>query len=207
MRHIIVLVTPLVLATTAGAQERSGSPVPATRLDTAVFAAGCYWGVEAVFEHVRGVRSVVAGFAVPDPAAPGAGRLRHAGYAEAVEIVYDSSQVTYEQLLQVLFQIAHDPTQLDRQGPDVGPQYRSVIFVGGPDEQRTAEAYLSRLRGSQAFAQPVVTEVAWLQRFRPAGEDQQDFVEKNPRSPYVVAHDLPKLEALRRRFPALYRRS
>ncbi len=183
----------------AGAQDRAASA------DTAVFAGGCYWGVEAVFEHVRGVRSVISGFALPDPTALGTAP-RHTGFAEAVEIVYDPSQVTYEQLLNVLFQVAHDPTQLDRQGPDVGPQYRSAVFVNDPGRRQAVQTYLARLRGSGTYTQPVVTEVLWLQRFRAAGADQQDYWEKNPRSAYIITHDLPKIEELRRRFPALFRR-
>lgn len=170
---------------------------------TAVFAGGCYWGVESVFEHVRGVRDVVSGFAVPSAAAgstaPASG---HSGYAEAVRVIYDPARVTYAQLLDVFFLVAHDPTEVDRQGPDIGPQYRSVIFVDGEDQRRAARAYLEGLAARGVFPRPIATEVAWVRSFRPA--EDQDYVVHNPDSPYVVAYDLPKLAELRRRFPALY---
>ena len=168
----------------------------------AVFAAGCYWGSESVFEHVRGVRDVEAGFATPvaDSSLPAG----HRGYAEAARVYYDPSRITYRQLLAIFFRVAHDPTQVDRQGPDVGPQYRSVIFVSNDDQAREARAYLDSLRAARAFRAPIATEIARLRAFR-LSEGDQDFVRKNPTSAYVVQNDAPKLARLRQEYPALYR--
>lgn len=197
----MTLLLPLSLAL---ALTRAASVEPP---DSLVLAGGCYWGVEAVFEHVRGVTGVVAGFATPAAGGPTAASARpgHEGYAEAVRISFDPAQVTREQLLEVFFSVAHDPTQLDRQGPDVGPQYRSAIFVEVDEDHRTARTYLERLRASDAFDRPIVTEVATLGSFQLAPPDQQDFVARNPTSLYVLINDLPKLEHLRQRFPELYR--
>jgi peptide-methionine (S)-S-oxide reductase len=171
---------------------------------TAVFAGGCYWGVEAVFKHVRGVREAVSGFAVPGtPPGSAAPTSGHTGYAEAVRLVYDPSRITYAQLLQVFFLVAHDPTEVDRQGPDVGPQYRSVVFVNGEAQRQAAREYVDALTALRLFPRPIATEIAPARSFRPA--EDQDYVAHNPDSPYVVAHDLPKLAELRRRFPAWYR--
>ncbi|HEY2806516.1 MAG TPA: peptide-methionine (S)-S-oxide reductase MsrA [Gemmatimonadales bacterium] len=175
---------------------------PATR--TAVFAGGCYWGTESVFGHIQGVKSVVAGFAVPAAMADGSALPDgHKGYAEAARVVYDPAVVTYAQLLQIFFLVAHDPTEVDRQGPDVGPQYRSVIFVDGDGERQAIRGYLDELRASSAYARPIVTEIARLASFHPA--DDQHFVARNPDNPYVVQYDRPRLAELRRRFPSLYR--
>lgn len=181
---------------------------PAThgsRSERIYLAGGCYWGVEAVFEHVRGVRSVVSGFAVPvnDTAGPGP-RLRHASYAETVRIDYDPEKISYAQLLEIFFLVAHDPTQLDQQGPDVGPQYRSLVFVSNADQRKAVEDYLSELRAKRTFPGPIVTEIAGLQKFVAAPEDQQDYVVHNNDTQYVRAHDIPKLVDLQRRYPTLY---
>jgi peptide-methionine (S)-S-oxide reductase len=164
---------------------------------TAVFAGGCFWGVEAVFEHLRGVQSATAGYATPeaDPK----------GFAEAVRVVYDPDRITYEQLLQVFFLVAHDPTQIDRQGPDVGPRYRSIVFVRGEADRQIVRAALDSLRTSRVYAAPIATEIAALGSFHIAEEFHQDFVMRHPDDAYVVVNDLPKLGELRRRFPALYR--
>ncbi len=176
------------------------------RSETVVFAGGCYWGVEAVFDHVRGVHSVVSGFAVPraDSAGPGP-HLRLTSYAEAVRIEYDPEKISYQQLLEIFFLVAHDPTQVDRQGPDIGPQYRSLVFVDTEAQKRAVESYLVQLRAQRVFPAPIVTEIASLQRFREAPENQQDFVARNPGAPYVRNHDLPMLSNLRQRYPTLYR--
>jgi len=173
-------------------------PVPAAASKTVVLAGGCFWGVEAVFEHVRGVKSVTSGYATPD----GTGRK---GFAEAVRIVYDPTQIRYEQLLEVFFLVAHDPTQVDRQGPDVGPRYRSIVFVTDQDERRLVGGYLDSLRTQRAFAAPIATEIAGLKSFRIAEDFHQDYAEHHPQAAYVVVNDLPKLATLRRRFPGLYR--
>ena len=168
----------------------------------AVFAAGCYWGSESVFEHVRGVRDVEAGFATPvaDSSLPPG----HRGYAEAARVHYDPSRITYRQLLAIFFRVAHDPTQVDRQGPDVGPQYRSVIFVSNDDQARAARAFLDSLRAARVFRASIATEIARLRGFR-LSEGDQDFVRRNPTSAYVVQNDVPKLARLRQEYPALYR--
>lgn len=179
--------------------------VPAAARREAVFAGGCYWGVEAVFDHVRGVRSAVSGYAIPRLPSGDSASPAHRGFAEAVRVVYDPDRISYRQLLEVFFLVAHDPTQVDRQGPDIGPRYRSIVFVGDDAERRTVLAYLDSLRARRVYPASIVTAVTALRSFRVAEDAQQDFVAHHPRDGYVVAHDLPKLEALRRRFPALYR--
>jgi len=163
---------------------------------TVVLAGGCFWGVESVFQHLRGVQSVTSGYATPagDPK----------GFAEAVRIVYDPTRITYDQLLQVFFLIAHDPTQVDRQGPDVGPRYRSIVFVRDSADRQAVAAYLDSLRAHRVYTAPIVTEIATLRTFQIAEDFHQDYVERHPQEPYVTINDLPKLEALRRTFPALY---
>jgi peptide-methionine (S)-S-oxide reductase len=182
------------------------SPTPEVRTEQVVLAGGCYWGVEAVFEHVRGIGSVIAGFAVPLNDSTGSGpRLRHTSYVEAVRIEYDPEKISYQQLLEIFFLVAHDPTQLDRQGPDYGPQYRSLIFISNPAQRKTVEDYLEQLRTRRVFSATVVTEIAQLLRFREAPDNQQDYVAKNPEAPYVRNHDVPKLVELKRRYPSLYK--
>lgn len=193
--------SPYILALLIGVAGRfspAGSGLPASDSRTVVLAGGCFWGVEAVFEHLRGVKSVTSGYATPD----GNGRK---GFAEAVRIVYDPAQIRYEQLLQVFFLVAHDPTQVDRQGPDVGPRYRSIVFVADDDERRIVSGYLDSLRTHGTFTAPIATEIAPLRSFRIAEDFHQDYAEHHPQAAYVVVNDLPKLAALRRRFPALYR--
>ena len=170
---------------------------------SAVLAGGCFWGVEAVFEHVRGVIRATSGYAggtaetahydiVSD------GRTAH---AEAVEVVYDPSEITYGQLLHVFFSVAHNPTELNRQGPDVGPQYRSAIFTSSADQARVARAYVDQLDRAQTFGRRVVTEITALPRFYDAEAEHQDYAARHPTAPYIVMHDAPKVERLRREFP------
>jgi peptide-methionine (S)-S-oxide reductase len=173
----------------------------------AVLAGGCFWGVEAVFEHVKGVKDVVSGYAggnrsEADYYTVSSGRT---GHAESVQIVYDPSQITLGQLLKVFFSVAHDPTQLNRQGPDEGPQYRSAIFAGNEEQERIAKAYVKQLNEAKVFGDPVVTEVGPLKGFYKAEDYHQDFVVHNPSHPYVMFHDLPKLSKLRKEFPDLYK--
>jgi len=166
----------------------------------AVLAGGCYWGVESVFRHVRGVRSATSGYALP--ARSGSIFVQR---VEAVRIVYDPSQISYRQILDVFFSVVHDPTELDRQGPDVGAEYRSVVFVDGDRQREVVRAYIDSLSASRVFPRPIVTEIAALRGFQVVEESQQDYAARHPADPYIVAYDVPKLEALRRRFPRLYR--
>jgi peptide-methionine (S)-S-oxide reductase len=176
------------------------------RREVAVLAGGCFWGVEAVFEHVRGVADVTSGFAGGDPKAAtyssvSSGTTRH---AEAVRIAFDPRQVSYAELLRIFFSVAHDPTQLNRQGPDVGPQYRTAIFPQSAGQARVARAYLAQLGKSGAFSKPIATRIE-SGRFVAAEAYHQDFMRKNPVHPYVVIHDKPKLAELRRLVPAQWK--
>jgi len=173
---------------------------------TAVFAGGCFWGVEAVFRHVKGVSSAISGYAggtVKNPTYEmvSSGRT---GHAEAVHVTYDPAQVSYGQLLRVFMSVAHDPTELNRQGPDVGTQYRSAIYFVNDEQQRVARAYIAQLDAAKAFPRPIVTEVAPLAQFYPAEAYHQDYLASHKTQPYIVYNDLPKLDALKKEFPAIY---
>lgn len=165
---------------------------------TAVFAGGCYWTMENLFEHVRGVTDVVAGLATGDPA------IDSAGIAEAVTVSYDTSLVSYAELLRVFFTVAHDPTQLDRQGPDVGTRYRSEVFYEDDAQRRAADELVASLEHERRYARPIVTRVVPLDRFTPVAADQQDFAARHPDNPYIRMYDPPKLDRFRRELPALY---
>ena len=173
---------------------------------TAVFAGGCFWGVEAVFKHVKGVTSAVSGYA------GGSAKTAHyeivgtglTGHAESVEVTYDPSQISYGQLLRVFFSVAHDPTQLNRQGPDVGTQYRSAIFYADAEQQRIAKAYIDQLSNAKAFGRPIVTQLTPLNAFYRAEDYHQDYLARHPESMYIVINDLPKLDHLRQEFPQIY---
>ncbi len=173
---------------------------------TAVFAGGCFWGVEAVFEHVKGVKSVVSGYAGGTKATANYEMVSsgETGHAEAVKIVFDPAKVTYQQLLYVFFAVAHDPTQLNFQGPDYGPQYRSAIFYANDDQKNLAKAFIAAIDSSKALSAPVVTALEPLKAFYDAEEYHQDYMKKNPNDRYIVVHDKPKVEALKAKFPALY---
>jgi peptide-methionine (S)-S-oxide reductase len=177
--------------------------------DTAVFAGGCFWGVEAVFEHLTGVSSAMSGYAggkAPSPTYEQVSSGR-TGHAEAVRVVYDPAKISYDQLLQVFFTVAHDPTQLNRQGPDVGTQYRSAIFYRNREQREAAERYIAKVGDAKVYREPVVTQVSPLDAFHPAEAYHQDYMKHHPDQPYIVINDAPKLEELRRRFPELYRKS
>lgn len=184
----------LVLAPVA-AIERS-RPSSGDASETAVLAGGCYWGVEAVFEHLQGVQSVTSGLARYQDSRPVP--------VEAVRIVYDRSTISYRQLLEVFFLIAHDPTSRDRQGPDAGPEYRAVVLFDSPWERAAAENYVTELGRSKRFPRPIVTEIRALVGFEIAAPDQQDYGARHPADPYIVRNDAPKLVNLKRAFPALY---
>jgi peptide-methionine (S)-S-oxide reductase len=174
--------------------------------EVAVFAGGCFWGVEAVFEHVKGVKDASSGYAGGNALTArypvvSSGQTQH---AEAVKVVYDPAQVSYGELLKVFFTVAHDPTQLNRQGPDVGPQYRSAIFYRNAAQKAGAVAYIAALERGGRLGRPVVTQVAPLDKFYPAESYHQDFARRNPNHPYIVYHDAPKLRNLKATLPALY---
>src|SRR5215510_4295596 len=173
----------------------------------AVFAGGCFWGVEAIFEHVKGVKKATSGYSGGTSATAqydivSTGKT---GHAESVQVVYDPAQVTYGQLLQIFFSVAHDPTQLNRQGPDVGPQYRSAIFYASPEQQKIAQAYIEQLNKARVFSKRIVTEVVPLDVFYPAEAYHQDYAAHHPTDLYIVINDAPKVERLRQQFPQLYR--
>ena len=172
---------------------------------TAYFAGGCYWGVEAVFRHVRGVKHATSGFAVPVTSGPASADPNAPNYVEAVKVEYDPSQVTYQQLLQVFFLVAHDPTEVNAQGPDIGPEYRSMVFVSDSAQRRAVESYIAELTADKSFPAPIATQVGELLRFREAPADQQDYVAKNRTSDYVTINDLPKLDHLKTLFAPFYR--
>lgn len=174
---------------------------------TAVLAGGCFWGVDAVFKHVKGVSSVISGYSggsasTADYETVSSGTT---GHAESVKITYDPSQVSYSELLRVFFSVATDPTELNRQGPDTGSQYRSVIFYTSEGQKKTALAYIDQLNKTKVFSGPIVTQVIPFQAFYPAEEYHQNFLERHPDNPYIVYNDLPKLRALQQEFPDLYK--
>ena len=174
---------------------------------TAVLAGGCFWGVEAVFEHVKGVSDVRSGYSGGSPATAqyekvGSGKT---GHAESVRITYDPSQISYGQLLKVFFAVAHDPTELNRQGPDTGTQYRSAIFYANEEQKRIAQAYIEQLNRAKVFKRPIVTEVAAFQSFNEAEAYHQDYLVNHSDEPYIVINDLPKVENLRKQLPGLYK--
>ena len=195
----------VVLALAAAGTPLAAQPVPR---DTAVFAGGCFWGIQAVFEHVHGVVRATSGYAGGD-ARTASYRLvgtGTTGHAESVQVIFDPTVVSYATLLKVFFTVAHDPTELNRQGPDEGTQYRSAIFYSGDDQKRVAEAYIQQLNKSGVFRRPIVTQVVPLNGFYTAEEYHQHFLDRNPTYPYIVYNDLPKLKHLEQQFPELLKR-
>jgi peptide-methionine (S)-S-oxide reductase len=173
----------------------------------AVLAGGCFWGVEAVFDHVAGVKQAISGYAggARETARYERVETGRTGHAESVKVIYDPSRISYGKLLEIFFSVAHDPTQLNRQGPDEGPQYRSAIFYLNDEQKRVAEAYIRQLNESRVFKHKIVTEVAPLPNgFFPAEAYHQHYLEHNPANPYIVFNDLPKLRRLKRDFPELW---
>ena len=198
-----------VRATEAAALPPEPAPVGVVAsTDTAVFAGGCFWGVEAVFEHLNGVATAISGYAGGKARSPSYEEVSTGttGHAESVLVVYDPSRISYDQLLQVFFAVAHDPTQLDRQGPDVGSQYRSMVFYRTDAQRDAARRYIAKLEAAHAYGRPIVTEVVALDSFNEAEAYHQDYLAHHPHQPYIVINDAPKLEALAREFPALYRK-
>jgi peptide-methionine (S)-S-oxide reductase len=174
--------------------------------ETAVFAGGCFWGVQAVFQRVQGVLSTAAGYAGGSAKTATYNQVttETTGHAESVEVIYDPSRITYAQLLRVYFSVAHDPTQLNRQGPDVGTSYRSAIFYSNEDQKRLAEAYIAQLDRQKVFPKRIVTEVTPLKGFYRAEDYHQDYGYHNPNDPYIQVCDRPKIEALKKQFPELF---
>ena len=200
MASIFRSLTILIVLVAGGMSVRAAE-------QTAVFAGGCFWGVEAVFEHVKGVDSVVSGYAggtkeTADYETVSSGKTDH---AESVMIKFDPTRVSYQQLLLIFFSVAHDPTQLNQQGPDHGRQYRSVIFYFNNEQESQALAFVKAVTDSKALAKPVVTEIVPFKAFFNAESEHQDFVRLNPTYDYVVYNDLPKLKELKKKFPELYR--
>jgi peptide-methionine (S)-S-oxide reductase len=205
----------LLFSTIAATLTAGNFPDPATDVtaagkgkEKAVFSGGCFWGVDAVFKHVKGVTNVVSGYSGGSKATAEYETVSTGttGHAESVEVTFDPSQVTYGQLLKVFFAVAHDPTELNRQGPDTGTQYRSSIFYMNEDQKRVAEAYIQQLDAAHVFKRPIVTKVVQFQAFYPAEAYHQNFLARNPTYPYIVYNDLPKLEALKKQFPELCKR-
>ena len=182
-------------------------PKASTAQATAVFAGRCFWGVDAVFKHTRGVSNVVSGYAGGSAATAkysivGTGMT---GHAESVQVTYDPAKISYGELLKIFFQVAHDPTKLNRQGPDTGSQYRSAIFYVDAEQKAIAQRYIEQLNQSKAFPKPIVTQVAALDKFYPAEAYHQDYLARHPNEPYIVYNDMPKLEQLKRDFPGRYK--
>jgi peptide-methionine (S)-S-oxide reductase len=177
------------------------------RSQTAVIAGGCFWGIQAVFQHVKGVTRVLAGYSggAKDTAAYETVSSGRTGHAESVEIMFDPHQVSYGRILQIYFSVAHDPTELNRQGPDVGTQYRSAIFYANDDQKRVAQAYVAQLTHAGVYSRPIVTKLGPLVAFYPAEAYHQDYAVLHPNNPYIATYDLPKLGELKRLFPNLYR--
>ena len=179
---------------------------PSKSKDTAVIAGGCFWGIQAVFQHVKGVVSATSGYS------GGSGKNAEyelvstgdTGHAESVKIVYDPSQITYGELLKVFFSVAHDPTELNRQGPDTGTQYRSVIFYGNDEQKRIAQAYIAQLEQAKVFPHRIVTQLVPLTAFYAAESYHQDYAERHPDNPYIMINDAPKVVNLKKQFPDLY---
>lgn len=208
-----VLMSTLLACSTVTSKTpdlRDIAPVENTEakgLQTAVFAGGCFWGVEAVFEHVKGVTDSRSGYAGGDAKTAKYDLVSdgNTGHAEAVQVTFDPTKVTYTQLLTVFFSVAHDPTELNRQGPDTGTQYRSAIFYVNDEQKKLVEDFIKSIDAAKSFPKPVVTQVVPLVKFYDAEAYHQDYLKNNPKDPYIVYHDLPKLEELKKRFPELWK--
>ena len=211
---IFVLTCAAVTACSAG--DRANITLPTPTVDapitstssqqTAVVAGGCFWGIQAVFQHTKGVLRATSGYSggSAKTAEYELVSTGETGHAESVQITYDPSKITYGQLLRVFFSVAHDPTQLNRQGPDEGTQYRSSIFYGTDEQKRIAEAYIAQLQKAKLFQRPIVTQVVPLKAFYPAEAYHQDYAALHPNNPYIVYNDAPKVAHLRQQFPDLY---
>lgn len=211
---LAILIAVFVLDVMPASPAGAAMPVPAAQTDvppakglqTAVLAGGCFWGLEGVYEHVKGVRDVTSGYAGGNAQDASYDRVttERTGHAEAVRIRFDPAQVSYATLLRVYFSVTTDPTQLNRQGPDEGPSYRSAIFPQDAEQERVARAYIAQLGQAKVFSRPIVTKIEHG-RFYPAEAYHQDFMRRNPNYPYIVINDAPKVQALKKLLPQLYR--
>jgi peptide-methionine (S)-S-oxide reductase len=211
-----MMLTLLAGAISCSAGSGAAAAVPAPAVDelkatasgkqTAVVAGGCFWGIQAVFQHVKGVVSATSGYSggSAKTAEYETVSTGETGHAESEQIVYDPSQITYGELLRIFFSVAHDPTELNRQGPDEGTQYRSVIFYGNDEQKHIAEAYIAQLNQARIFSKPIVTQLVPLKAFYPAEAYHQNYAATHPDNPYIAYNDAPKVEHLRREFPDLY---
>jgi peptide-methionine (S)-S-oxide reductase len=209
----LLLLAAMGVATMAIGQVRTEKlPAPlidehaAAHSETVVFAGGCFWGVQTTFQRIKGVTATTAGYSggTKETANYGAVSSEKTGHAESVKVVFDPARISYGTLLRVFFSVVHDPTELNRQGPDVGTSYRSVIFFTTPEQQRIATAYIAQLDAAKAFAKKIVTQVVPLQAFYDAEDYHQDYAEKNPSNPYIQVCDIPKVAALKAQFPELF---
>ncbi len=208
---VLLLGTVACTAGNAAAVAVPGPAVDASKAassgeQTAVVAGGCFWGIQAVFQHVKGVVSATSGYSGGEAKTAEYELVStgETGHAESVKITYDPSQITYGELLRVFFSVAHDPTQLNRQGPDEGTQYRSVVFYGSDEQKKIAEAYIAQLNQAKIFPRAIVTQVVPLKAFYPAEAYHQDYATRHPDQPYIVYNDAPKVANLRQQFPDLY---
>jgi len=214
--HKVTLVLLASIALFGGCHAAAKTPIPAARSDaplaqspgrqTAVFAGGCFWGTQSVFERVKGVLATTAGYAGGSASTATYAQVttETTGHAESVRVVYDPSKITYGQLLRIFFSVVHDPTQLNRQGPDVGPSYRSAIFYTSQEQRRIGLAYIAQLDAARVFPRRIVTEVVPLKGFYEAESYHQDYALHNPGNPYIQVCDRPKIEALKQQFPELF---
>jgi peptide-methionine (S)-S-oxide reductase len=216
VRNTVVAIV-MAFAACSGCSAASKTPIPAATSDsalaqtpgkqTAVFAGGCFWGTQSVFERVKGVISTTAGYAGGSSSTATYDQVttETTGHAESVKVVFDPSKITYGQLLRIFFSVAHDPTQLNRQGPDVGTSYRSVIFYANDEQQRLAKDYIAQLDAAKVFPKAIVTQLVPLKGFYDAESYHQDYALHNPNNPYIMVCDRPKIEALKQQFPDLFK--
>ncbi len=216
MRNAILAVL-MAFAASIGCSAAAKTPIPAPADDTAlaqtagketaIFAGGCFWGTQSVFERVKGVLATTAGYAGGSAATATYAQVtqENTGHAESVKVVFDPSQITYGRLLQIFFSVVHDPTQLNRQGPDVGPSYRSVIFYTSEEQQKISMEYIAQLDAAKVFRKPIVTQVVPLKGFYDAEAYHQDYALHNPYNPYIMVCDRPKVDALKHEFPDLFK--
>ncbi|WP_119391325.1 peptide-methionine (S)-S-oxide reductase MsrA [Taklimakanibacter lacteus] len=214
--HLLALLATLLAGGAGLATAKEGIEIPPPAMDgaaamaqteTAILAGGCFWGVQGVFQHVKGVTNAVSGYAGGEAGTANYGMVGSdtTGHAESVKITFDPAQISYGRILQIYFSVAHDPTQLNRQGPDKGTQYRSAIFPVSNEQAKVAKAYIAQLDQTKLFEKPIVTTIEPDRAFYPAEDYHQDYLTLNPTSLYIIYNDLPKVENLKQLFPALYR--